>query len=483
MTSYTPFASLLLTDCLATDPFGTLHRAIDRSGHSAGHDVLVRRYHPQWLDAGLLRNPANIRRNLIHLGHLKLFQGARLDLEEEPHFIWPLCQGRSLATVLEAARAQRIPFGLEPSLFLAWILCQHMAQLHRAGLPLGFLTPHRVWVGFDGLVELLDTPVITHLEALLPRYSDVQKLMRPYLQGPLQEGISRDAFQMGALLFEMLSHCPLPEHRYISHELASLRVDGAEGPEPLPSSIRTLLSRLLGLGRPFQNLEELAQELEKALFGQDDIGLNPSTFGLALSMHTLFRFQIAAENQALEEEQSGFGGLAAFHFIRKGAPPSATSGPAKGIRRRIFLPAAALLLGITGLAAWSIHARQPMPSSAPSPPMTMPPAPRPGKEQAHLPATIQPASPKKPTSPETPHPIAEKPKLPPAPASMEALVKLRVFVDEQGRVRQTHILEGAPPGSYQESAALAAALQLHLTPALEGGNPIRQWREITVRVR
>jgi len=66
---------------------------------------------------------------------------------------------------------------------------------------------------------------------------------------------------------------------------------------------------------------------------------------------------------------------------------------------------------------------------------------------------------------------------------MEALVKLRVFVDEQGRVRQTHILEGAPPGSYQESAALAAALQLHLTPALEGGNPIRQWREITVRVR
>jgi hypothetical protein len=58
-----------------------------------------------------------------------------------------------------------------------------------------------------------------------------------------------------------------------------------------------------------------------------------------------------------------------------------------------------------------------------------------------------------------------------------------VFVDEQGRVRQTHIVDGAAPGSRQEAAALIAAREIRLTPAMEAGAPVREWREITVRVK
>jgi hypothetical protein len=483
MPQYTPFASLLLAECLATDPFGTLHRAIDRSGHSAGRDVLVRRYHPHWLAAGLLRHPADIRRHLIHLGHLKLFQGVRLELEEAPHFIWPLCQGRSLATVLEAVKRQNLPFGLEPSLFLIWILCHHIAQLHRAGLPLGFLSPHRIWVGFDGLVELLDTPVVTQLEALIPGRPEVLEPMRAYLQGPRQEGIAQDAYQAGALLFEMLAHRPLPEARHISHELEHLKVHTLEGPEALPPSIRTMLSRMLGLARPFQTLEELEHDLETSLFGTGDI--NPSTFGLAFSMHTLFRFEIEAENRNLEEERMGIGGLDAYTAIQKGVPASAQPGRTRRKIGRIVLPAAAVLLGITAATAWSIHARQPEIALARSAePMAKPVEPKPPTEPP------KPAmAPSKPAAPESavtapPKPQAmEMPAPKPVEAPVERVVRLRVFVDEQGRVRQTHLLEGATSGSALETKALAAARELRLAPLVEGGQPVRAWREITVRVK
>jgi len=509
MTDYTPFASLLLADCLASDPFGTVHRAIELQGPHQGRNVLVRRYHEHWIEAGLLKNIPEIQRNILHLGKLKLFQDVRLVRDEAPHFVWPLCQGRSLSRVIQEAEAQQIPFGLDQALFLAWILCHHITQLHQAGIALGFLTPHRIWVGFDGVVELLDAPIIQQMEQVLEACPDIRGALGPYLVGPKHEGIQRDAYQVGALLFEMLTHRPLPEARYLAKELHALQVQGPDGLEPLPITIGALMTRLLGLGRPFQNLEELERELEESLFGTEDF--NPSSFGLAFTLHTLFRRELEAENQAMEEEQAEDGVLACRLAMSQEVVPAPARPRRRSAGLRLLLSAATLLAGLTTLAAWKIHgspashpettivtklSTQSSPTSVPpqSPEPRMAPTPGPVEKNSEKPVVEKAAA--KPTA-QTIEPPAPKP----APAAkLEALpsgqsaprllqkpsmsggssVRLRVYVDEQGRVRQAFVLEGAAKGSERERTACSLAMGARFTPATDNGRPVRDWTEMSI---
>jgi hypothetical protein len=265
------------------------------------------------------------------------------------------------------------------------------------------------------------------------------------------------------------------------------------------------MTRLLGLGRPFQNLEELERELEESLFGTEDF--NPSSFGLAFTLHTLFRRELEAENQAMEDEQAEDGVLA----CRLAMSPEIVPAPARPRRRsgglRLLLSAATLLAGLTTLAAWKIHgspASHPettiaaklstpvAPPQSPEPRVVPTPGPsqkineKPTVEKAvakPIAPTIEPPAPK-------PTPVAKREALPSGQSAPRLLqkpsmsggstVRLRVYVDEQGRVRQAFVLEGAAKGSERERTACSLAMGARFTPATDNGRPVRDWTELSI---
>ena len=502
MANYKVFGNLLLGEALSEDPFGTVHRGIARTGPLAGDGVMIRRYHPQWQDAGLRKHQGEIRRNLIKLGRVSLYRGMHLSLEGTPHFVWPLCRGRSLVTVLRAAETQGFPFGIDQSLFLVWVLAHHISQVHAAGLPLGFLSPHRVWVGFDGLVELLDTPVIGILEALAPTVPGTTEALGPYLQGPHGEGIMHDAYQLGALLIEMLTHHSLPIGLPLHHVLTAACLHDCDGSHPLPEPLKNLLSRLLGQGRPFASLVELEGHLEDSLFRTDSF--NPTTFGIAFTMHTLFRREILDEKE--EEEDAEPGGNTQIELPSFQPPQMKVPKPSRA--PRLLKKAAGLgFVLVTGaglLGTIRMHSSAPpSPTKAQVAPTPEPAEGSPGGIQTpslaqH--AAVRPCHAPPSPAPDQPGPAAQQAERalqpPPEPAlavrtaSVPASenpashpVRLRIFVDEHGKVRQALVLEGAAKGSPRETAAVRQAMDTRLRPPGDGHSPERAWIEVTLSVK
>ncbi len=349
MAEYTPFASLLLAETLAEDPFGTVHRGLERDGSPSGRSVLVRRYHTAWLEAGLHDRQGEIRRNLIQLGQLKVFAGCHLSVDGAPHLVWPFSPGRSLAQVLATAEAKRMPFGADQALFLIWGLAHHIRHLHGAGLPLGFLTPHRVWMGYDGYIQLLDAPVITLLQSLAPRVPGTEAQLASYLKGPREEGLAHDTWQLGVLLFEMLTHHPLPAEGNLAEALEQATLLDEDGTErPLPRVLIQLLNRLLGWVDPYPSLKALELDLEQSMFGGE---FDPTSFGMAFLMHSLFREEIEQERRHLIQERDNSGVFRALEAAKQGAPPLASN---KGRGTKLLPWVASLVACVSLFGLWAL---------------------------------------------------------------------------------------------------------------------------------
>ena len=473
--------SLELLECLSEDPFGTVYRGQEWTAPRKTREVLVRRYHAAWLDLGLDARRHEILRNLVHMGHLKPFKGCHMSQDGSPQLLWPLASGRSLAQALRAAETQGIPFGIDQALFLVWALSHHIRHLNQVELSPGILTPHRVWIGFDGWIQLLDVPTIKILQELLPAMPMVRDTMQSYLQGPASGGLAFEAHQLGALLFELLTHNPLPARPRLEAALADTRMallDGTQ--EPVPETILRLLSRLLGLSDPFQTLEELERTIEESVFGGD---FDPSTFGLAFMMQTLFRREITASATTVRESTPE-------PLVRVEAADARPARPWLPRSRRLAVISAATVLGgmflWLGARAYSNTEAVPAPPAKPPVPVTSP-APIPLPEAATQTLTpVGSASPAVPIAGNPQHlkaaPVAatQSPSLTaPSPAQP---VRLRVFLDEEGRVHQANVLSGATPGSEREQAAYAIAMQKKQQPTQSGGQAVRGWQEVTVLV-
>lgn len=443
--------SLELLERLAEDPFGTVHRGLEWTAPRVVRNVLVRQYHPAWQDLGLTTRRHEILRNLVHLGHLAPYKGCHLGRDGSLRLLWPYAAGRSLAQTLRAAEDQGIPFGVDQALFLVWALSHHLRHLHEVQLSAGILAPHRIWIGFDGWVQLLDMPVIGLLDELLPGVPSAAQFVEPYRRGPSGPGLAFDAFQLGVLLFEALTHHTLDLARPIPSILETARLHLPEGgTDAIPEPVLDLLQRLLGCSTPFRTLQELERTLETSLYGG---AFDPTTFGLAFTMQTIFRHELAAPTLLSEDE-----------------PPAPRAGlPAPGPRprgRRWRYPLAAAGLIAVGGVAWMAE-RGPRAPQAPI--LRVAPAPAVEKASVVL-APPAPALSEAPPPP-LPAPVAAKPVVP-------IPVRLRVFVDEQGRVRQAHLLSGAAEGSARERAACALAM----AKTFPAASSDRSWEEITVLV-
>jgi TonB family protein len=318
MGTYTRLGSYLLASELASDPFGAVHRAVVISGSGFDRHVLVRSFSEELFQAGLNTRLSEAGRVVPLLGGARIYGlGYRIEGGKAPHVAWDYVPGRSLAQLIEKARQEQIPFGVDHALTVIQGVAQGLVQMQAKGVNHGVLSPHSVWVSFEGATQIVDAPYAALVKSLLPKAPGVQHKLAPYLQGH-GDALQLDLFGLGAILYELLTFEPLPVGGDLQGVLDRATLKAAQEDGPLPAEIRAFLGRLL-LGRqPFASPEAFSAELERVLY---DGEYSPTTFNMAFFMHTLFREENDRDATAMKAEQSDnyLAYTAAGESLRSGA--------------------------------------------------------------------------------------------------------------------------------------------------------------------
>lgn len=319
MGTYTRLGSYLLASELASDPFGAVHRAVVIAGNRFDRHVLVRTFSEEMFQAGMNTRLAEAGRVVPLLGGARIFGlGYRLEGGKTPHLAWDYVPGRSLAQLIEKARHEQIPFGVDHALTVIQGVAQAIVQMQAKGVSHGVLSPHSVWVSFEGATQLVDAPFAALAKGMLAKAPAVKHKLAPYLQGPENDPLQQDLFALGAVLYELLTFEHLPLGGDLQATLDQATLKAAQEQAPLPAEIRAFLGRLL-LGRqPFATVEAFNAELERVLY---DGEYSPTTFNMAFFMHTLFREENDRDAQAMKTEQGDnyLAYTAAGESLRSGA--------------------------------------------------------------------------------------------------------------------------------------------------------------------
>ena len=215
--------------------------------------------------------------------------------------------GHSLAATLAKASQEHIPFGVDQALSILHGLAQAVLDLHAAGASHGVITPHNIWLSYEGGTHLLDAPYAAQIKALLPKTPQLASAIADY-QPPVSAKditpLQQDLYAIGTILFELLTFQKLPHPDRGTGQAESVaegRLTASLEDEPFPAEIRDLLGRLLLLQAPFQTAGEFNRTLESVLFDGDHA---PTTFNAAFFLHTVFRNEFQAGVQARKEDEA-----------------------------------------------------------------------------------------------------------------------------------------------------------------------------------
>ena len=301
MGTYTRLGSYLLASELASDPFGAVHRAVVIAGSSFERHVLVRTFSEELFQAGLNTRLAEAGRVVPLLGGARIFGlGYRIESGKTPHVAWDYVPGRSLAQLIDKAKQEQIPFGVDHALTVIQGVAQGIVQMQAKGVSHGILSPHSVWVSFEGATQLVDAPFASLVRSMLAKAPSAMKKLAPYLQGTDKDPLQQDLFAVGAVLYELLTFESLPVGGNLQAVLDRATLKAAQEEVPFPAEIRALLGRLL-LGRqPFLTVEGFHTELERVLYEGE---YSPTTFNMAFFMHTLFREENDRDVTAMKAEE------------------------------------------------------------------------------------------------------------------------------------------------------------------------------------
>jgi TonB family protein len=301
MGTYTRLGSYLLASELASDPFGAVHRAVVIAGHSFDRHMLIRTFSEELFQAGMNTRLGEAGRVVPLLGGARIFGlGYRIDSGKTPHVAWDYVPGRSLAQLIEKARQEQIPLGVDHALTVIQGVAQGIVQMHAKGVSHGVLSPHSVWVSFEGATQIVDAPFAALAKSLLAKAPTAKNKLASYLQGPENDSLQQDLFALGAVLYELLTFERLPVGGDLQSVLDQATLKAAQEDVPLPAEIRAFLGRLL-LGRQsFATVEAFSAELERVLY---DGEYSPTTFNMAFFMHTLFREENDRDVVAMKAEQ------------------------------------------------------------------------------------------------------------------------------------------------------------------------------------
>lgn len=301
MGTYTRLGSYLLASELASDPFGAVHRAVVIVGNSFDRHVLVRTFSEEMFQAGMNTRLAEAGRVVPLLGGARIFGlGYRIESGKTPHVAWDYVPGRSLAQLIDKAKQEQIPFGVDHALTVIQGVAQGIVQMQAKGVSHGVLSPHSVWVSFEGATQLVDAPYASLAKSMLAKAPSAKHKLASYLQGPANDALQQDLFALGAVLYELLTFERLPVGGDLQSVLDRATLKAAQEDAPLSAEIRAFLGRLL-LGRqPFATVEAFSTELERVLY---DGEYSPTTFNMAFFMHTLFREENDRDAMAMKAEQ------------------------------------------------------------------------------------------------------------------------------------------------------------------------------------
>ncbi len=349
MGTYTRLGSYLLASELASDPFGAVHRAVVIAGSNFDHHVLVRTFSEELIQAGMNVRLAEAGRVVTLLDGAKIFGlGYRIESGKTPHVVWDHVAGRSLAQLIDKAKQEQIPFGVDHALTVIQGVAQGIVQMHANGVNHGVLSPHSVWVSFEGTTQLVDAPFASLAKSMLARAPSAKHRLAPYLQGPDNDALQQDLFALGAVLYELLTFECLPVGGDLQAVLDRATLKAAQEDIPLPAEIRAFLDRLL-LGRQsFATMEVFNTELERVLYEGE---YNPTTFNMAFFMHTLFREENDQDVTVMRAEQGDnyVAYTAAGEALRSSAthvePSDGQAGSQEPQPEAILVKTAGLLIG------------------------------------------------------------------------------------------------------------------------------------------
>lgn len=319
MGTYTRLGSYLLASELSPDPFGGIHRGVVIAGSSFDRHVLVRTFSEEMFQAGMGTRLPEAGRVVPLLGGARIFGlGYRLEGGKSPHVAWDYVPGRSLAQLIEKARQEQIPFGVDHALTVIQGVAQGIVQMQAKGVSHGILSPHSVWVSFEGATQIVDAPFAALAKSMLAKAPGARQKLAAYLQGPENDVLQQDFFALGAMLYELLTFERMPVGGDLQGALDRATLKAAQEEAPLPGEIRAFLGRLM-LGRqPFPSVEAFSAELERVLY---DGEYSPTTFNMAFFMHTLFREENDRDVTAMKTEQGDnfLAFTAAGESLRSGA--------------------------------------------------------------------------------------------------------------------------------------------------------------------
>lgn len=302
MASYTRLGNFLLANELTADPFGKIHRGLSLSGTSFERHVLIRTFSEEVLEAGLATRIEEITRVATTLAGQRVFgHGYKIEGGRSPHIACDYLQGRSLAQMLDKAKHEQIPLGVDHALSVLQGVAQSLVQLHAKGIHHGTLSPHSVWVSFEGATQTLDAPFGTSLQAILPKCPIAAASLSRYRSVAGTSVLQADLFSLGAIFYELLTLDKLPSPELLTATLNKATLKAAQEDGPVPHEILGLLKRLLGVDKVFENPSAFSAELERVLYDGD---YSPTTFNMAFFMHTLFREENEHDNQAMKADQA-----------------------------------------------------------------------------------------------------------------------------------------------------------------------------------
>jgi len=319
MGTYTRLGSYLLASELASDPFGAVHRAVVIAGSGFDRHVLVRTFSEEMFQAGMNTRLAEAGRVVPLLGGARIFGlGYRIESGKTPHVAWDYVPGRSLAQLIDKAKQEQIPFGVDHALTVIQGVAQGIVQMQAKGVSHGVLSPHSVWVSFEGATQIVDAPYASLVKSMLAKAPTAKHKLAAYLQGPENDPIQQDLFALGATLYELLTFERLPIGGDLQAVLDQATLKAAQEDSPLPGEIRAFLGRLLQGRQPFATMEAFNTELERVLY---DGEYSPTTFNMAFFMHTLFREENDRDATAMKAEQADnyLAYTAAGETLRSGA--------------------------------------------------------------------------------------------------------------------------------------------------------------------
>lgn len=301
MATYTRLGSYLLAGELTADPIGHVHRGVSIVGSAFDHHWLVRTFSEEMLQVGISAKLADASKLLPQISGSKAFgQGYRIEGGAHPHVACDYVAGRTLAQMIEKAKVEQIPLGVDHALSVLQGIAQGIVQLHSKGLSHGLLSPHSVWISFEGATETLDAPFSQAIRQILPKCPVTKGSLEPYLRDMGGNALQQDFFSMGAILYELLTFEKLPVMADPGMAAGKATLKAAQEDTPVPPEILSLLKRLLGAGQAFDSVQAFSTEMDHVLYDGD---YSPTTFNMAFFMHTLFREENDRDTAAIKAEQ------------------------------------------------------------------------------------------------------------------------------------------------------------------------------------